>query len=77
MRRLLVAISLLLLNGCGSCLDDKKPEPGAVEPAVPPNATYSRPGVDGGPARVIEIGQGEGYAGFARARRDGGVDGGT
>lgn len=68
MRPFLVTVSLVLLNGCGSCLDEKKPEPTPAEPRKP---VYTE-GADGAP---VLIGEGEGFKGFAKLRKDGGSRG--
>lgn len=53
MRFAVTTISLLVLHGCGSCLDEKTSEP---SPATPPsNTIVVRPGVDGGPRRFLDL----------------------
>ena len=68
MRRVLLAISLLALGGCGSCAEEKKVEP--VEQATAPVETVTSP--DGG--RTFVVGKSQ-YAGVRELLRrlDGGL----
>jgi len=67
MRRPLAAIALIVLNGCGSCLDEKAPE---VE--QPPTIKTVSKTTEAGVKRPILVGDGVNFG--TLAKRDAGDD---
>lgn len=72
MRRVVAALSLMLLSGCGSCLEDKKiPE---TEQPTPTIKTITKT-TEGGAKRPVLVGEGVRFAGAVP--NEAGADGGN